>query len=187
MADAPPPRPEPALLRSQYTAAWGEISARIAARDAVLTPFILSSGTIFLAASRADGSLNILLHAIPHLALATLLLQVHHDLIIGKLAVFLARLRAEWLASRPEDRFETDWYMSPAFYGKGMLFRMIRDLGFLLVYFVNGGMALMATGFPGKVTGWHLASLGSLAAVLAITASVWSYRRRMYSQLREAG
>ena len=72
---------------TKYLATWGEISARVQAREHVLLLFIAFTAVAVALSLSGEGLLNFSL-PIGYVALATAFLSRHHDLVIGNLRRF---------------------------------------------------------------------------------------------------
>ena len=138
---------------AKYLAAWGEISARLQAREHVLLLFIVFVAGAVALSLTSDGLLNSTL-PIGYVALATAFLSRHHDLVIGNLRRFQHEI----------SRFDTDEngtpeYTTPGFLGRAVKERSKREYAQVLII-VFGGFASF---YP---AGKELSSPLSMPAIL---------------------
>jgi len=139
---------------AKYRGAWGEISARVQARERVLLVFI-GFTAVAVGLSFSDEAFVNLTLPIGYVALATALLSRHHDRVIGILRRFqheISRLNSdEW--GIPE-------YTSLGYLGRAVKERSKREYAQVL-FIVFGGCASI---FP---------ATKELAAPLAMPAILW--------------
>jgi hypothetical protein len=137
---------------TKYLAAWGEISARLQAREHVLSLFI-AFAAVSVALSLSEGLLNFSL-PIGYVALATAFLSRHHDLVIGNLRRFqhdISRLNL--------DEKGTPEYTTMGYLGRAIQERSKREYAQVL-FIVFGGCASF---YP---AGKELVAPLSMAAIL---------------------
>ncbi|HLU69319.1 MAG TPA: hypothetical protein VKZ88_00965 [Fibrobacteria bacterium] len=151
-----------------------EIGSRIQSRELVLLSYMALAGTL-LSASLTGNNRSEFALAIPYLALASALIGMHHDLIIGVLSDFLRDLSRD----TPDPR----WHYGPRYLQRALKYRTIRDLGvaFFMVFSVAASLFASWPGWPG-LTSWTLLALlwwggllSGLGVVLVIVFS-WGVR-----------
>ena len=121
---------------ARYIALGPEVGARIQSRENVLLYYMILSGSLLSAALTNPDRVEFAL-AIPYLALASALLWVHHDLIIGVLSDFMREMTKN--SEGPM------WHHDPRFYPRAMRFRTIRDIGAGFFKVFSVGVALFVT------------------------------------------
>jgi hypothetical protein len=119
---------------TKYLAAWGEISARLQAREHVLLSFILFT-SVAVGLSLSSASLENFTLPIGYSALAAAFLSRHHDLVIGNLRRFQHEI-----SRRGIDEEGTPEYTSPGYLGRAIQERSKREYAQLL-FIVLGGIA----------------------------------------------
>ena len=138
---------------TKYLAAWGEISARLQAREHVSLLFIAFTALAVGLSLSGDSFMNFTL-PIGYVALATAFLSRHHDLVIGNLRRFqhdISRLNT--------DEHGIPEYTTTGYLGRAILERSKREYAQVL-FIVFGGCASF---YP---IGEVLSSPLSMAAIL---------------------
>ena len=109
-----------------------EVGARIQARELVLLSYMALAGTL-LSASLTGDRVELAL-AIPYIALASSLITMHHDLIIGVISDFMRDLS--------KDSSGHLWHHDPNFLPRALRYRTIRDLGvgFFMIFSVAASL-----------------------------------------------
>jgi hypothetical protein len=97
-----------------------EVGSRIQARELVLLSYMALAGTL-LSASLVSGDRVELALAIPYIGLASSLITMHHDLIIGVISDFMKELSKN--STGPL------WHHDPNFFPRALRYRTIRDFG----------------------------------------------------------
>jgi len=97
-----------------------EVGSRIQARELVLLSYMALAGTL-LSASLVSGDRVELALAIPYIGLASSLITMHHDLIIGVISDFMKELS--------KDSPGPLWHHDPNFFPRALRYRTIRDFG----------------------------------------------------------
>jgi hypothetical protein len=151
-----------------------EVGSRIQSRELVLLSYMALSGTLLSASLTSSNRVEFAL-AIPYLALASSLIGMHHDLIIGVISDFMKALSRDAAGPR--------WHHDPAFLPRALRFRTIRDLGagFFMVFSVAASLFAAFPG-PGALAAWSLLSLlwwGGLMSgfgVVAVLVITWGIR-----------
>ncbi len=113
-----------------------EVGSRIQSRELVLLYYMVLSGTLLSAALTNPDRVEFAL-AIPYLALASALLGMHHDLIIGVLSDFMKDLSKDSTGPR--------WHHDPNYLPRALRFRTIRDIGAGFFKVFSVGVALFVT------------------------------------------
>ncbi|HAO99641.1 MAG TPA: hypothetical protein DCQ83_06310 [Fibrobacteres bacterium] len=146
-----------------------EVASRIQSREFVLLSYMALAGTLLSAALTKEARVELAL-AIPYIALASSLIGMHHDLLIGAISDFMKEIS--------KNTPGPTWHHDPHFLPRGLRYRTIRDIGtgFFMIFtvatslFVNkehilGGHA--KTALP-CVLWWGglLCSLGVIAVML---------------------
>jgi hypothetical protein len=151
-----------------------EIGSRIQTRENVLLYYMLLSGSL-LSAALSAGERGAFAIAIPYLALASSLLAMHHDLIIGVLSDFLKDLSLDTEGPR--------WHYNAEYLPRALKYRTIRDVGvaFFMIFSVSASLViswptLARHGF-GSVLGW-LWWGGALCEVGVVAVIVYSWGAR---------
>lgn len=139
---------------AKYSGAWGEISARIQARDRVLLAFIALTSTFLGFALTKPGNEGWAV-AVGYLSLGTVLLTRHHDLIIGHLSRF-----QRMVASSVETNDGTPEWTKSDHLGRAMEARTTRDWAQGLFIFLG-------------VVGALYVSCGHLTRVLDVQILPW--------------
>ena len=119
---------------TKYLGAWGEISARLQAREHVSLLFITFTAAAVGLSLSGDSFLNFTL-PIGYVALATAFLSRHHDLVIGNLRRFqneISRLN--------DDEKGTPEYTTTGYLGRALQERSKREYAQVL-FIVLGGCA----------------------------------------------
>lgn len=175
----------PVTEEARFITLGPEIGSRIQARELVLLSYMALSGTLLSAALTGTNRSEFAL-AIPYLALASSLIGMHHDLIIGVLSDFLRDLSRD----TPDPR----WHYGKGYLRRALKYRTIRDIGvaFFKVFSVSASLFASYPGWTG-LTSWSLLSLlwwGGLlcgAGVLFVIVLSWGVRnekafaRRLWS------
>ena len=117
-----------------------EMGSRIQSRELILLSYMAVSGTMLSAALTNPDRVEFAL-AIPYLALASALLGMHHDLIIGVLSDFMKELSRNSAGAL--------WHHEPNYFPRALRFRTIRDLGAGFFKMFSVGVALFVT-LPGS-------------------------------------
>jgi cytochrome bd-type quinol oxidase subunit 1 len=151
-----------------------EVGSRIQSRELVLLSYMALSGTLLSAALTSANRVEFAL-AIPYLALASALLGMHHDLIIGVLSDFMKELSLDAQGPR--------WHHEPNFLPRALRFRTIRDVGAGFFKVVTVAASLFVTR-PGLAAHgpWSLLSViwwGGLVCglgVLGLMVITWGIR-----------
>lgn len=138
---------------ARFLGAWGEISARMRAREAVMLVFIAFTA-VAVGLSLSDEAFVNLTIPIGYIALATALLSRHHDLVIG----VLRRYQHEVSRLNGDEKGTPD-YTSPGYLGRAIKERSKREYAQVL-FIVLGGCASFYP--PGRELAYPL----SMAAVL---------------------
>jgi nitrate/nitrite transporter NarK len=138
---------------TKYLAAWGEISARVQAREHVLLLFIAFTAVAVALSLSSEGLLNFSL-PIGYVALATAFLSRHHDLVIGN----LRRFQHDISRVNPDEK-GTPEYTTMGYLGRAIQERSKREYAQVL-FIVFGGCASF---YP---AGKELAAPLSMAAML---------------------
>ena len=139
---------------TKYLGAWGEISARIQAREIVLLVFVAFTA-VAVGLSFSDERFVNLTLPIGYAALATAFLSRHHDLVIG----ILRRYQHE-ISRLSGDEMGIPEYTSLGYLGRAVKERSKREYAQVL-FIVFGGCASI---FPAS---------RELAAPLAMPAMLW--------------
>lgn len=119
---------------TKYLGAWGEISARLQAREHVLLTFIAFTA-VAVGLSLSDRAFVNLTLPIGYAALATAFLSRHHDLVIGNL-----RRYQHDISRINNDELGTPEYTSPGYLGRSVRERSKREYAQVL-FIVFGGFA----------------------------------------------
>ena len=153
-----------------------EVGSRIQSREMVLLYYMLLSGSL-LSAALSEGERGAFAIAIPYLALASSLVGMHHDLIIGVLSDFLKELSDESEGPR--------WHYDAEFLPRALKYRTIRDLGvaFFMVFSVSASLfiswpALARRGLESVLTWLWWGGLLCGVGVLTVIVYSWGARNR---------
>ena len=125
---------------SKFLGAWGEISARVQARENVILVFIAYT-SIAVGLSLSDEAFVNLTLPIGYVALATAFLSRHHDLVIGILRRYqhdISRLNS--------DERGTPEYTSLGYLGKAVRERSKREYAQVLFVVFGGGTSIYLAG-----------------------------------------
>lgn len=112
---------------TKYLGAWGEISARLQAREHILLLFIAFTALAVGLSLSGDGFIDFTL-PIGYVALATAFLSRHHDLIIGNLRRFQNEI-----SRHNVDETGTPEYTALGYLGRALQERSKREYAQLLV------------------------------------------------------
>jgi hypothetical protein len=161
----------PVSEEARFITLGPEIGSRIQSRELVLLSYMALSGTLLSAALTSSNRTEFAL-AIPYLALASSLIGMHHDLIIGVISDFLRDLSHDTDGPR--------WHYGKGYLHRALKYRTIRDIGvaFFMVFSVS---ASMFASFPGweALTSWRLLPLlwwgGILAGLGVLFVIVYSW------------
>lgn len=166
----------PVTEEARFITLGPEIGSRIQSRELVLLSYMALAGTLLSAALTSDARVEFAL-AIPYLALASSLIGMHHDLIIGVLSDFLKELSSDAKGPR--------WHYEAAFLPRALKYRTIRDLGvaFFMVFSVA---AAMFASFPGPKALMSFTLLSMLwwggllcgVGVVGVIVFTWGVRNR---------
>jgi hypothetical protein len=151
-----------------------EVGSRIQSRELVLLSYMALSGTLLSAALTGDNHVEFAL-AIPYLALASSLIGMHHDLIIGVISDFMKELSRDAAGPR--------WHHDPRFLPHALRIRTIRDIGvaFFKVFSVAASLFVTYPSLSGRGF-WSLLSLlwwGGLLSGLGVIGVIvvsWGVR-----------
>ena len=159
---------------ARYITLGPEVGSRIQSRELVMLYYMILSGTLLSAALTNPDRVEFAL-AIPYLALASALLGIHHDLIIGVLSDFMKELTKDSTGPR--------WHHDAAFLPRALRFRTIRDIGagFFKVFSVGVALFVTQPGISGHKVTPLLSVLwwGGLACgigVVALMIVTWGVR-----------
>lgn len=161
----------PVTEEARFITLGPEIGSRIQSRELVLLSYMALSGTLLSAALTATNRSEFAL-AIPYLALASSLIGMHHDLIIGVLSDFLRDLSHDAQGPR--------WHYGRGYLHRALKYRTIRDIGvaFFMVFSVAASLFVSYPGFD-RLTSWALLPLlwwgGLLSGVGVIGVIVLSW------------
>ena len=166
----------PVSEEARFITLGPEIGSRIQSRELVLLSYMALSGTLLSAALTSANRVEFAL-AIPYLALASSLLGMHHDLIIGVISDFLKDLSSDAKGPR--------WHYEAAFLPRALKYRTIRDIGVAFFMVFSVAASLFAS-FPGwnSLTSFALLPLlwwGGLACgfgVVFVIVLSWGVRNQ---------
>lgn len=141
----------PVTEEARFITLGPEIGSRIQSRELVLLSYMALSGTLLSAALTGTNRAEFAL-AIPYLALASSLIGMHHDLIIGVISDFLRDLSHDAVGPR--------WHYGKAYLQRALKYRTIRDIGvaFFMVFSVAASLFASFPGW-GALTSWRLLPL----------------------------
>src|SRR4051812_45708020 len=110
-----------------------EVGSRIQSREFVLLSYMALAGTLLSAALTKENRVELAL-AIPYMALASALIGMHHDLIMGVISDFMKELSKGSTAA--------SWHHDPNFLPRGLRYRTIRDfgVGFFMIFTVSASL-----------------------------------------------
>jgi len=159
---------------ARYITLGPEVGSRIQSRELVLLSYMALSGTLLSAALTSSNRVEFAI-AIPYLALASSLIGMHHDLIIGVLSDFMREMSRDSTGPR--------WHHDRAFLPRALKFRTIRDIGAGFFMLFSVGAALFVS-YPGiaALTTWSLlcglwwGGLVSAFGVVAVFVVTWGIR-----------
>jgi hypothetical protein len=166
----------PVSEEARFITLGPEVGSRIQSRELVLLSYMALSGTL-LSAALTGGNRAEFAIAIPYLALASSLIGMHHDLIIGVISDFLKELSRDAAGPR--------WHYDEAFLPRALKYRTIRDIGVAFFKVFSVGASLVVT-YPvlAKHAFWSPFALiwwGGLfsgVGVLAVIVYSWGVRNR---------
>jgi hypothetical protein len=121
---------------ARFIALGPEIGSRIQSRELVLLSYMALSGSLLSAALTNPNRVEFAL-AIPYLALASALIGMHHDLMLGVISNFMRELSRT--AEGPR------WHHDPDFLPRALRSRTIRDVGDGFFKLFSVGAALWVT------------------------------------------
>lgn len=164
----------PVSEEARFITLGPEIGSRIQSRELVLLSYMALSGTL-LSASLSSASREVFALAIPYLALASSLIAMHHDLIIGVISNFLRDLSQDAAGPR--------WHYGKAYLPRALKYRTIRDVGVAFFMTFSVAASLVAS-FPGwsQLATWSLLALmwwGGLLCGLGVVGVIvvsWGVR-----------
>jgi hypothetical protein len=162
---------------AKYVGAWQEISARIQARDKILLSFIALAATLVgISLSRTDLAFTVV--GVGYAALASALLERHHDLMMSYLGYFQKAI-AE---SDGLGKGTPEW-RSSAFVHQAFGARLMRDFAQLLVIGFGAVPGLyiakktIAPGWSYRAFLWYGSLACSLAAFAVVVQTIRDRRR----------
>ncbi len=164
----------PVSEEARFITLGPEVGSRIQSRELVLLSYMALSGTMLSAALTGSNRAEFAI-AIPYLALASSLLGMHHDLIIGVISDFLKELSRDAQGPR--------WHYGATFLPRALKYRTIRDVGvaFFMVFTVGTSLVVTRPVLEG-ISFWAPLSLlwwGGLLCglgVLAVIVLSWGIR-----------
>jgi len=121
---------------ARFIALGPEIGSRIQSRELVLLSYMALSGSLLSAALTNSSRVEFAL-AIPYLALASALIGMHHDLMLGVISDFMRELSRDAQGPR--------WHHDPQFLPRGLRSRTIRDVGDGFFKLFSVGASLFVT------------------------------------------
>ena len=125
---------------TKYLGAWGEISARIQAREHVLSLFVAFTAVAVSLSLTTDAQLDFTL-PIGYVALATALLSRHHDLVIGNLRRFQNEI-----STLSADEKSSPEYTTAGYLGRAVKERSKREYAQVLIIALGGVASLYPAG-----------------------------------------
>ncbi len=157
---------------TKYMGAWQEIAARIQARDRVLLSFIaLASTLVGLSLTRPDLAFTGV--GVGYAALASALLERHHDLMMSYLGYFQKAVAESDDLGKGTPEWRTSEFVHRAFGA-----RLMRDAAQLLVISFGAVPALyiarknVAPGWSYRAFLWYGSLVCSLAAFVVVIQTV---------------
>ena len=157
---------------TKYMGAWQEISARIQARDRVLLSFIALAATLVgLSLTRPDLAFTVV--GVGYAALASALLERHHDLMMGYLGYFQKSVAESDGVGKGTPEWRSSEFVHRAFGA-----RLMRDAAQLLVIAFGAVPALyiakknIAPGWSYRAFLWYGSLACSLAAFVVVIQTV---------------
>lgn len=171
---------------TKYMGAWQEIAARIQARDRVLLSFIaLTSTLVGISLSRSDLAFTVI--GVGYAALASALLDRHHDLMMGYLGYFQRVLAESDGLGKGTPEWRSSEYVHRAFGA-----RLMRDIAELLLIAFGAVPALyiakknVAPGWSPRAYLWYGSFACSVAAFIVVLLTLRD-RARMLRKERSMG
>ena len=151
----------------KYMGAWQEISARIQARDRILLSFIALAATLVgISLSRADLAFTVV--GVGYAALASALLERHHDLMMSYLGYFQKAIAESDGLGKGTPEWRSSEFVHQAFGA-----RLMRDVAQLLLIAFGAVPALY---FKVPLM-WYGSLACSLAAFVVVVQTIRDRRR----------
>ena len=161
----------------KYMGAWQEISARIQARDRILLSFIALAATLVgISLSRTDLAFTVV--GVGYAALASALLERHHDLMMSYLGYFQKAIAESDGLGKGTPEWRSSEFVHQAFGA-----RLMRDVAQLLVIAFGAVPALyiakknIAPGWGYLALMWYGSLACSLAAFVVVVQTIRDRRR----------
>lgn len=165
--------------KTQYAGAWGEISARIQARDRVLLTYISFTATL-VGVSFAKSDFSLIAIVVGYFSLAMALLSRHHDLIIGLLSEFQLSLVGVKEQFKEDENINYKPWHHQDFLGKALKARTIRDISqilFIILGITPAFYIMMQSKFP-NYDFISLLLYGSIISAFIAVIIVWNTRSK---------